>query len=242
MKTAYVTGADRGLGHGLTQVLLERGYKVYAGQYMPEWEQLGALKEQYGGRLTILPLDISNLEQVNAAAGAIRQNEDSLDVLFNVAGIVGKAGNGTIFDEFGEEDYEAARRYYDVNTLGPLRVTRSVIGLILKGQGKAIVNISSEAGSVGGNWRKDGYGYCMTKAALNMQSAILQHSLLEHKVKVFCLHPGWLRSYMSGKLNEQGTDDPADVANRIAGLLESGTWMDLASPMYLDYRGLPLAY
>ncbi|MCL2004416.1 MAG: SDR family NAD(P)-dependent oxidoreductase [Oscillospiraceae bacterium] len=242
MKTAYVTGADRGLGFALARTLLERGYNVYAGQYMPEWNELDALKAQYADRLTVLPLDISSLAQVNAAAQAIAQNETSLDLLCNVAGVSGKAGNGTILDPFGEEDYEAIRRYYDVNTLGPLRVTRSVIDLILKGEGKAVVTISSEAGSVGGNWRKGGYGYCMSKAALNMQSAILQHSLAEHGVKVLCLHPGWLRSYMRGELNEEATDDPADVANRIAGLLESKIWMDPASPMYLDYRGIPLAY
>ncbi|MDR0293715.1 MAG: SDR family NAD(P)-dependent oxidoreductase [Oscillospiraceae bacterium] len=242
MKTAYVTGADRGLGHGLTQVLLEQGYRVYAGQYMPGWEQLSALKEEYGGRLTLLPLDISDPGQVAAAAGVIAGNEASLDLLCNVAGIAGKAGRGSVFDEFSESDYEGMHRLYDVNTLGPLRVTRSVIDLIVRGEGKTIITISSEAGSVGGNWRNGEYGYCMSKAALNMQSAILQHSLLHLGVKVLCLHPGWLRSYMSGKLNEQATEEPLEVAYKIAGLLGDKRLMDLASPMYMDYRGMPLSY
>ena len=245
MKTAYVTGADRGLGYGLTQVLLEKGYTVYAGQYMPEWTQLGALKEAHGGRLRILPLDVSSLEQVGAAAGVIRRNETSLDLLCNVAGIAnahGGDGKGSIFDLCGEPDYEMIHRLYDVNTLGPLRVTRSVIDLIVQGNGKTVVTISSEAGSIGGNWRDNEYGYCMSKAALNMQSAILQHSVLPLGVKVLCVHPGWLRSYMSGKLNERATEEPLDVAYKIIGLLDDKRMMNPASPMYMDYRGMPLAY
>jgi NAD(P)-dependent dehydrogenase (short-subunit alcohol dehydrogenase family) len=242
MDTAYITGADRGLGFALTQVFLEKGYKVFAGQYMPGWEQLEKLKERFGGCLTILPLDVSDMEQVTAAAKAVREEISSLDLLINVAGIASKNGNAPITEQYGEEDFQAIRRMYDVNALGPLRVTNSVVGLILEGEGKKIVNISSEAGSAGGNWRKNGYGYCMSKSALNMQSAILQHSLMDKGVKVMCLHPGWLRSYMSGELNEKATVDPLDAAWQIAGLLENPVWTGLESPVYMDYRGIPLPW
>ena len=243
MRTAYVTGADRGLGYELTKALLGRGCKVYAGQYMPEWEQLASLKGQYGKRLAVLPLDVSNLIQVNAAAEAIRAGGEPLDYVFNVAGIHHKDDFGTIFDGFGEGDYASMQRCYDVNALGPLRVTSSVLDLITKGEGKAIVIISSEAGSVGGNRRDGEYGYCMSKAALNMQSAILQHSVAHLGIKVLCLYPGWIRTYIiDGKLNEQATEDPLDVANRIVDMLGSQTHMNLASPMYMDYRGAPLPY
>jgi len=243
MKTAYVTGADRGLGFELTKALLARGYRVYAGQYMPEWKELEGLKERYGDRLAVLPLDVSNLRQVSDAAEAIRASEISLDCLCNVAGIHHKDDFGTAFDGFGEEDYAAMRRCYDVNALGPLRVTCSVLDLIEKGEGKAIVMISSEAGSAGGNRRDGEYGYCMSKAALNMQSAILQHSVAPLGIKVLCLHPGWIRTYIiDGKLNKQATEDPLDVANRIADMLGNDIHMNLASPMYMDYRGMPLPF
>ena len=243
MKTAYVTGADRGLGHALTMVLLGYGYRVYAGQYMLEWGELSVLKEEYGDNLIILPLDISSLKQVKAAAKMIKAKEKSLDLLFNVAAIAGSLEHsGTIFDKFTEKDYKECHQLYDVNTLGALRVTQSVINLIEKGEQKIIINISSEAGSIGGNWRSTGYAYCMSKAALNMQSAILQHSVAHLGIKVLCVHPGWLRSYMSGELNEKATEEPMDVAHSIMGLLSRKEMMSLASPMYFDYRGTQMAW
>jgi len=243
MKTAYVTGADRGLGFEMTKVLLERGYKVYAGQFMPEWGQLNGLVGKYGKQLALLPLDVSNLRLVNAAAEAIRESEASLDCLCNVAGIHHKDDFGTVFDGFSEAHYAEMQRCYDVNTLGPLRVTCSVLDLLAKGEGKAIIMISSEAGSTGGNRRDGEYGYCMSKAALNMQSSILQHSVASLGMKVLCLHPGWIRTYIiDGKLNEQATEDPLDVANRVVDMLGNGALMSLASPMYMDYRGMPLPF
>ena len=243
MKTAYVTGADRGLGHALTTVLLEKGYKVYAGQYIPEWKELSVLKEKYGEQLIILPLDIADLTQVTHVANVIKENEGSLDILFNNAAIHDFIGKKTIFDMFNEEDYKMMQRIYDVNTLGTLRVTQSVIDLIVKGDSKVIVNISSEAGSIAGNWRNDDYGYCMTKAAINMQSSILQHSVLHLGIKVLAIHPGWLRSYMGGKLNEEATEEPMDVAYSIMNnILGREDLMDLASHIFWDYRGIQMAF
>ncbi|WP_058301268.1 SDR family NAD(P)-dependent oxidoreductase [Gorillibacterium timonense] len=87
MATAYVTGADRGLGLALTEGLLERGYQVYAGSYMSDWPELDRLAETYPKQLVQVPLDVSNGASVTAAADIIASQTPSLDLLINNAGI-----------------------------------------------------------------------------------------------------------------------------------------------------------
>jgi NAD(P)-dependent dehydrogenase (short-subunit alcohol dehydrogenase family) len=61
----------------------------------------------------------------------------------------------------------------DTNTFGPLRVSKSVVHLLIKGSSKILANISSEAASLADSWRKKEYGYCMSKTALNMQFILI---------------------------------------------------------------------
>ena len=86
---ALVTGADRGLGFALSKGLLERGWHVFAGQYMPEWPELAALASQFPGRLDIVSLDVSSIESARAAAQAVSQRTDHIDLLISNAGIGG---------------------------------------------------------------------------------------------------------------------------------------------------------
>jgi uncharacterized protein len=69
--TALVTGADRGIGSALYVGLLTRGWRVFAGQNLPDWPELPALAAQYPAQLSIVPLDVSSLAAVQAAYAAI---------------------------------------------------------------------------------------------------------------------------------------------------------------------------
>jgi len=238
LKTAYVTGADRGLGLALSKVLLSKGYHVYAGSFMPEWHELKELQNKEPEKLAILPLDVTNEDSVKKAAQQISTEVGSLDILINNAAIFADP-SGDIFEEF---DYDTIRRHYETNTLGPLRVTQSVTPLVMKGEQKLIVNISSEAGSIEDCWRTKEYGYSMSKAALNIQAAILQNHLKEFGVKVFLFHPGFLRSYIfgDGKINERGTEEPIDSARGIIEQIFIPRSLD--KPTYIDYQGKELPW
>jgi len=235
-KTAYVTGCDRGLGLALAKALLAEGYRVFAGSYLSDWPELGELAEREP-RLRIVPLDIGSDKSVQRAAKAVRAETDHLDMLINNAAIYRDRSE----DVFGDLFFDDMLNMYNVNALGALRVTNSVIDLLVKGEGKRLVNISSEAGSIAGNWRKREYGYCMTKAAVNMQSAILQNHLREYGIKVMCFHPGWVRSWMSGKFNDKATVEADDAAKGIiAQVLAPQEITPL--PSYTDYTGKPLPW
>ena len=64
MKTILITGADRGVGLGMTTVFLEAGWRVFAGQYMPQWKELEELHHKYPDTLHIVELDVSKDDSV----------------------------------------------------------------------------------------------------------------------------------------------------------------------------------
>src|SRR5690606_36882535 len=143
IKWAFVTGADRGLGLGLVQALLTRGYHVFAGQYMPSSHELEQLSAASGDRLRLIPLDISDDASVSAAIAAVHTVTVQLDLLINDAAILGDT-KASIQDQLNFEEME---RVFAVNTLGPLRMSNGLIASLLRSDSKLIVNISSEAGS-----------------------------------------------------------------------------------------------
>jgi len=228
---AYITGADRGLGFALTKSLLENAYIVFAGCYMPEWPQLRELNEIYTTDLTIVPLDVSDDVSVNQAANIIKNKTDSLDLLVNNAAIASDR-SGTILEDLHFDDM---RKMFEINTFGPLRVTHSVIKLLLNGERTLLLNISSEAGSIKNCWRVNEFAYSMSKASLNMQSAILQNHLNEYGLKVLAVHPGWLKTYMLGDRNEEATLEAEESAHAIMKILLSKE--SFACPMFIDHEG-----
>ncbi|OKP88003.1 short-chain dehydrogenase [Paenibacillus helianthi] len=235
-KAACVTGADRGLGFFLVRWLLENKYKVFAGQYLEESEALEILNTKYKEQLVLVPMDIGSSDSVKCAARTIAGRTGHLDMIINNAGIIDRADDATMLVDM---DDTAMARIYNVNTLGSLRVSNSLMGLLLQGKQKLIVNISSEAGSISRNQRINMYGYCMSKAALNMQSSLLHNHLRVMGGQVMVFHPGWLQSYMNGDKNEAAPIPPEESARKIMGIVqEHKTHMGM-EPAYLDLDGNP---
>jgi len=215
-KTAYVTGADRGLGLALVKELLGRGYSVFAGRYLFDGEGLAALEDQYGDSLTVIALDVGNLKSVNAAAAVIAGKTDFLNLLVNNAGIAPLHDrDATIFDDL---DYEEMLQTFNINALGMLRVTKSVLPLLIKPEDKRLVNITSLAGSVGLLTRKNQYAYVMSKAAGNIQTKLIHNTLAGEGLKVFAIHPGWMHTSLFGDNPDlmKGADfEPEIAAKRV---------------------------
>lgn len=233
-RVACVTGADRGLGLALVRSLLAKQFSVFAGQFLKESEDLKALKEQYPEQLELIPLDISNKDSVKQAARVIASKTGYVDIIINNAGIIRSADNATVLVEL---DDEAMAEIYNVNTLGALRVSNALMGLLLQSKDKLIVNISSEAGSIARNKRINMYGYCMSKAALNMQSSLMHNHLTTLGGQVMVFHPGWLQTYMHGKKDEQAQTTPEVSAEQIIALVLDYKKYLGEEPAYLDMDG-----
>jgi NAD(P)-dependent dehydrogenase (short-subunit alcohol dehydrogenase family) len=207
---AVVTGADRGLGHAMVAGLLAKGWRVFAGQYLPEWPDLDALAGRYPGQSHIVPLNVASVDSVRAAAKVVAEAAGRVDLLINNAGI----NLPTSFRALGEEpqDYDDMHRMYDINALGPLRVVEAFLPLVSRGAMKRLCFVSSEAGSINRCERTGWYGYCTSKTALNMAVKTLHNRLRPEGYSFRVYHPGWVRSYMRGVKSQVGDLEPEEAA------------------------------
>ena len=121
-------------------------------------------------------------------------------------------------------------------------LTNALFPLIEKSEDKLVVNISSEAGSVSDCWREGWCGYCMSKAANNMQGALVHNLLKKIGGQVVQMHPGHVRSYMRGHLDESGKLTPEESAKGILKTLLDQGIVPEEHPVYIDYEGKRLNY
>lgn len=181
MRHALITGANRGIGLELSRQLAQSGWTV------------SALCRKASAELQALGVQVIEGFEVTDEAAltalAKRLGRDFVDLLVNNAGILEK----TSLDHL---DLDAMRRQFEVNALGPLRVTHALLPTLRKGSKVAL--ITSRMGSIEDNSSGGSYGYRMSKAALNAAGKSLALDLAEQGISVAVLHPGYVRTDMTG--------------------------------------------
>jgi NAD(P)-dependent dehydrogenase (short-subunit alcohol dehydrogenase family) len=196
MATVVITGANRGIGLELSRQFKRRGDHVVA-CCRKSSDELAKLDVE-----VIEGVDVTDDKAVEGLAGSLEGR--TVDILVNTAGILS--------DEYlGDLDFDRMRRQFEVNSLGPLRVTAALLGSL--GEGSKVAIITSRMGSIEDNTSGGRYGYRMSKAAVNMVGRSLAKDLEEAGVAVTILHPGFVRTDMTG---HQGLVDPPESA---AGLI-----------------------
>jgi NAD(P)-dependent dehydrogenase (short-subunit alcohol dehydrogenase family) len=220
LKNVLITGADRGLGYALCEGFLSIGWRVFAGRFMPEWTQLEELGRRFPERLIPIPLDVGDSRSAGRAAAGIAGTAGGIDLLVQNAGITGIADpQREILNP--EKDYllqldgliqeSSLTHAFDINALGALRVVRAMKPLMDAGM-KRLCFVSSEAGSIAASTRRDYFAYTMSKAALNAAVRRMHRELSPQGYTFRLYHPGWLRTYMSGKKNLQAALEPEESA------------------------------
>jgi NAD(P)-dependent dehydrogenase (short-subunit alcohol dehydrogenase family) len=202
MTTWLVTGANRGIGLELCRQVHERGEDVIAvcRSTSPELDEVGCR--------VVEGIDVA-AEDAGARLEAALEPGVAIDVLVHNAGVLRR-------DSIDELDLDAAREQLDVNALGPLRLTIAVLPRLRSGA--KIGFVSSRAGSIGDGPSGGTYGYRMSKAALNMAGANLAHDLAPRGIQVVVLHPGFVRTGMTGGAGS--VDAPEAAAGLVARLDE----------------------
>lgn len=198
MATSLVTGCNRGIGLQLVTQLKARGDDVVGicRHTSPALEELGIR--------VISDVDVTEASSIAALATEI--GETPIDVLVLNAGVLSR-------DSFGALDYADMLRQYDVNTLGPLRVTEALADNLHEGSKVAIV--SSRVGSIEDNSSGGNYGYRASKAAVNMIGTNLRHELLPRRIAVGILHPGLVATDMTGGSGVAPADSARGLVERI---------------------------
>lgn len=230
MKNALITGAGGGLGSNLCTEYLERGYRVFGWDNRKN-QAAESLAAAYGDRFVFSTVDIGNYPAVQQAAEKVAGRTASLDILVNAAGIL-PPNSARQLPKF---DIDASIEVYNINSLGPLRTVKALLPLLEQGEDKLIIQISSEAGSMTSHMPHyiHRYDYCMSKAAVNIQSIILQRYLKDRGIRVYLIHPGWMKTTMGG---EKAPLLPSQSAAGIVNLFDNGRRPDT---MYMDYDGTP---
>ena len=197
MGVSVVTGANRGIGLALVTELHRRGATVVAvcRQASPELLTTGARVE-------------SGIDVADPQAGpdlAARLARDEIELLVHNAGIAR-------FETLEGTTPSDVMAQFQVNALAPLLLTRALLRRLRSGAKVALV--SSRMGSIGDNGSGGYYGYRMSKAALNAAGVSLAHDLKASGIAVVILHPGAVRTGMTGG---QGAVEPDTAAS---GLLQ----------------------
>ena len=204
MKTALITGANRGIGLELAKQLQQKQFHVIVACRKTNSE-LDALNCQVETEF-----DVADTNSVQKLAAKLQ--DQKLDLLINNAGVLESMN-------LHDLDYDAMRRQYEVNTLGPLRVTEHFLSNLKRGSKIAI--ITSRMGSMADNTSGGQYGYRISKAAVNMVGCSLAQDLKPKGIAVALLHPGYVRTGMTDNNGLINADESA------SGLIERITELNM---------------
>lgn len=184
------TGREQALGFNFVRRYLMAGDRVFA-SVRKESEALARLREDYPDQLTIITMDIGNTESVREGIREIGQAVDHLDLLINNAVTTAPDCQENVL----KADPDAIAPAFNVGAVGPLRVIQACYPLLKKSKAALIVNISSEAGSIGRCYRTNMVDYAMTKASVNMMTKTVANAIRdEENLNILCIHPGWVRT------------------------------------------------
>jgi NAD(P)-dependent dehydrogenase (short-subunit alcohol dehydrogenase family) len=226
--TALIIGASRGLGLGLSQEYLKRGWHVVGTTRGNGRTGLHALVEQASPRLQIERLDIVRQEQISALRNRLQGR--SFDLLFVNAGIANDPQ-----ETIGEVTTEQFIQVMVTNALGPMRVIEAMQDLVSR---RGTIGVmSSGLGSVADNESGGWELYRGSKAALNtfMRSFAARHA--DDPRALIIIAPGWVRTDMGGPLASLSVEEsiPRVVDTIIAQSGKSGL-------RYLNYLGQPVRW
>ena len=227
MTRVLITGANRGLGLAFAKESLARGYRVFATCRRPdEADDLQALRDDFPEKLTVLHLDVTDEGTIDAAAEAVQDQEDALDLLINNAGINPEQ------EHLGNLDAETILHTYHVNAVGPMLVAQRFLPLLRAGDDPRILNISSTSGSLARKSSGGGYSYCSSKAALNMLTRALAFDLESDGVIVVVIHPGWVQTDMGGSAA------PLEPTESVRGVLDVAEELGPSDTgLFYNYKG-----
>ena len=186
LRTVLVTGTSSGIGRGLCQALIEKGYKVF-GTVRNKKDAI-ELKKEFGENFDALLVDVTNEKQVINAKERVHNylGRKPLTALINNAGI---ATLGPV-EFLSTSDF---KKQIDTKILGTFIFTKIFLPLLgtdnnLSGSPGRIVNISSIlGGKIGSPFMS---GYCASKHAVEAFSESLRRELKPYRIKVIIVAPG----------------------------------------------------
>ena len=212
-KNIVITGAGKGLGLELVRLYANDKEVHIIAVCHSITDDLAAVSG-----ITIKCCELTDINEINAL---FTDFDEHIDILYNVAGLYYE-------DQRDSIDYYKCMKMYSVNALAPLGIMEAALPYM--DNSSYIVNVSSEAGSIGECQRNAEYGYCMSKSALNMASVIFHNKT---GIPIMLYHPGWMRTAMGG---ERAAHSPYSISaeESARALIKLGQPTGIN---YIDYQG-----
>jgi len=216
--TVLITGASRGLGLEFARQYAAAGWNVVATCRSPA--TAGDLQALAAAATSVVvePLDVTDDAAVVALAQ--RYATQPIDVLLTNAGVYGTLAKQSL----GTMDFEEARRVFDINALGALRVAHAFLDNVARSAQKKIVSLGGGLGAQSiGSLFGGHYFMKMSKAAHLIAMGTLQTEVKDRGITVAMISPGRVDTQLmrdSGWTGEslKAADSAALVIARIAAL------------------------
>ena len=238
MSTVLITGASRGLGLEMTRQYANSGWDVIATCRAPDKAvDLQTLKRQWSGAVSVETLDVTRPQHIEWLAG--KYANSAIDVLINNAGDIGPRGvaNEQLHKQyFGSLDYAAWQRVIDINTFAPMRVAEAFVDHVERSNGKRMIFISSTTAS-NAEGTHNVFGYCSSKAALNLCVTMLARAVKDRGVIAAALCPGHVRTALGGA---GAKIEPPESVNGMRKVIAGLTAAD--SGAFIRYNGERVAW
>ncbi|XP_028613266.1 retinol dehydrogenase 16-like [Grammomys surdaster] len=187
-KYVFITGCGSGFGNLLARQLDRRGMRVLAACRREEGAE--QLRKKTSDRLETVILDVTSTESIVAATQWVKERVGN-------KGLWGLVNNAGISTPLGPNEWMKKQDFatiLDVNLLGMIEVTLSMLPLVRKARGR-IVNVSSIMGRVSFG----GGGYCISKYGIEAFSDSLRRELSYFGVKVAIIEPGHFKTGMTSR-------------------------------------------
>ncbi|NJQ06119.1 SDR family NAD(P)-dependent oxidoreductase [Streptomyces lonarensis] len=228
MKTALVTGANKGIGYETAAGLAARGYRVAVGARDADRREAAVERLRAGGAEAFgVPLDVTDDRVVTEAAASVERQAGRLDVLVNNAGISGPTGPG-----WGQDptalDLDVVRAVVDTNVLGVIRVTNAMLPLLRRSAAPRIVNVSSSVGSVARQADPSVQvgpvmaAYAPSKSYLNAITVQYARHFADTGILINAVCPGLVATDFTGFQAPRTPQQGAAIAIRLATLPDGG--------------------
>jgi|TARA_B110000881_G_scaffold48591_1_gene40867 NAD(P)-dependent dehydrogenase (short-subunit alcohol dehydrogenase family) len=191
-QSIVITGGNRGIGYGLLKKFSDKHNVIITVRDNKKGESTIAELGHSKNEISYVVMDVNNPDSVIGGADDIKQRFSSIDLLINNAGILKNEYELPAI----ETSEESILKTFNTNTLGVLRVCKSIVPLM--SNGGRIINISSGMGQLDA-MESGSTAYRISKTALNVLTKILSNELSPLGIKVNTICPGWVKTDMGGE-------------------------------------------